>query len=79
MLARGLSPANSDLRAEIVSALIDALSSDTEDSVRGEAERGLLDLGEEARQEDRLLEAIREEIKKLGQPADIAASILQSS
>ena len=79
MLARDLSPTHSDLRAEIVNALIDALSSDTEDSVREEAERGLLTLGEEPRREDKLLEAIREEIKKLGQPAEIAATILQSS
>ena len=79
VLARDLPHAHSDLKTEIINALIEALSSDTEDSVREEAERGLLLLGEEPRQEDKLLEAIREEIKKLGHPADIAASILQSS
>ncbi|KAI6650490.1 HEAT repeat-containing protein 4-like [Oopsacas minuta] len=66
------------LKEDIVNALIEALGSDTEDSVREEAERGLLDLGEEVKQDDYLVQAIREEIRKIGQPADVAAALLQS-
>ena len=79
-LAKGFSPSNHpDLRERVVTALTDSLSSDTEDSVREGAKKGLLALGEEAIQDNKLVLAIRSEIKRLGQPAEIAASILQSS
>ena len=70
---------NSDLKEDIISSLTDALGSDTEDCVRKEAERGLLDLGEVATHEDTLIQAIREEIRKIGHPAEVAATILQFS